>query len=68
MCKKRPAIDVHHLQHQKFADENGFIDTFHKNHLANLISLCKECHNDFHKTDKQYKKVSTSDGIKVQEI
>ncbi len=68
MCKKRPAIDVHHLQHQKFADENGFIGTFHKNHLANLISLCKECHNDFHKTDKQYKKVSTSEGIKVQEI
>ena len=68
ICKKKPAVDVHHLQHQKNADEDGFIGTFHKNHIANLISLCKECHNNFHKTDKQYKKVITSDGYEIQEV
>jgi len=67
-CKKEPAIDVHHLQHQKNANEDGFIGTFHKNHIANLISVCKKCHNFFHKDDTQYQKVKTSDGFVIEPI
>ena len=67
-CGKVPATEVHHLQHQKYADENGFIGTFHKNHEANLTSLCHECHMKYHETEKQYRKIKTSDGMVVQEI
>ena len=41
----QPAEDVHHLKHQQDADENGYIDGVHKNHPANLMSLCKPCHD-----------------------
>ena len=29
MCKKKRGCDTHHLQHQKMADDTGFIGTFH---------------------------------------
>ena len=48
-CKKKKSTEVHHLQHQKDADEDGFIGEFHKNHMGNLISLCHECHELLHK-------------------
>jgi 5-methylcytosine-specific restriction endonuclease McrA len=56
--------EVHHLQHQSDADNNNIIRNdngtiFHKNNLANLISVCKECHDKFHKTDKKHKKVKS---------
>lgn len=68
MCKEEPATEVHHLQHQKNANEEGYIGTFHKNHLANLISLCKKCHNKFHEDDTQYKKVKTSSGFIIEAV
>ena len=68
MCKEEPATEVHHLQHQKNANEEGYIGTFHKNHLANLISLCNKCHNKFHEDDTQYKKVKTSSGFIIEAI
>jgi DNA mismatch repair protein MutS len=52
-CKENVGEEIHHLQHQKDADENGFIDTFHKNHKANLLTVCEKCHQKFHDdTDK----------------
>ena len=68
ICKKAPATEVHHLQHQKHADENGFIGEFHKNHEANLVGVCNDCHLNFHKTDTQHRKVKTTNGMVVQEI
>ena len=44
-CK---ATEVHHINEQHIADENNMIDTFHKNSLHNLVSLCHECHHDVH--------------------
>tara|TARA_Y100000780_G_C13672529_1_gene412974 strand:- start:913 stop:2091 length:1179 start_codon:yes stop_codon:yes gene_type:complete len=58
-------VDVHHLQHQKYADDRNFIDHFHKNSQANLINVCKKCHDDFHKDDTQYKRVKTTNGYKI---
>ena len=48
--------EVHHLQHQEQADKNNIIKTFHKNHPANLLTLCEECHQNIHKSKKQHKK------------
>jgi DNA mismatch repair protein MutS len=43
--------EVHHIHYQKEAVE-GFIQTqtsvFHKNHLANLMTVCERCHDDIH--------------------
>lgn len=67
-CKKELATEVHHLQHQKSANEDGFIGDFHKNNSGNLMSLCEDCHLAFHKSNKQHKKTKTSKGYVLEEI
>lgn len=58
--------DIHHLQHQKKVNgRNNYIDGFHKNHKANLINVCKKCHDKFHDTDTQFKRVKTSEGYEI---
>jgi DNA mismatch repair protein MutS len=47
-CKKRPAVETHHHKPQKLADENGFIESMHKNHISNLKPLCHDCHTQIH--------------------
>jgi DNA mismatch repair protein MutS len=71
ICKGKMAQEVHHLQHQRAANENGVIqkenDTpFHKNRVANLMSLCEKCHDKIHaETKVKSKKVKTSKGIEL---
>ena len=49
LCKKDNATEIHHLQYQTDANENNYIgDSFNKNHKANLISICEECHDKIH--------------------
>ena len=52
MCMETMSEEVHHLAPQATADENGFITTnggaFHKNHVANLASVCSRCHDKLH--------------------
>jgi 5-methylcytosine-specific restriction endonuclease McrA len=52
-CGIHIAKEVHHLQHQSNADDNGYINNngykVHKNNPANLITLCEKCHSVFHK-------------------
>jgi DNA mismatch repair protein MutS len=71
-CKIKTGKEVHHLNYQKDADENGIITTtdsvFHKNNLANLMTLCEMCHNDIHKNNKKIKKVKTSKGMLLKDI
>ena len=63
------ATEVHHLQYQKNAKkDNDYIETFHKNHLANLINICEECHQKIHKTNTQHKIVKTSKGFVLMEL
>lgn len=57
--------DIHHLQYQESANDDGFIDTFHKNNVANLINICKECHKHIHDYKLTYLKKKTSKGIKL---
>jgi predicted HNH restriction endonuclease len=63
--------EVHHLAPQAAADENGFITTnggvFHKNHVANLASVCSRCHDKLHAsgsggTGGNLKRVKTTGG------
>ena len=71
-CGINIGTEVHHLQHQKNANEKGIIENnsaiFHKNHLSNLITLCESCHQEFHKQKTQHKKVKTSKGYKLEAI
>jgi DNA mismatch repair protein MutS len=48
MCNIEMAEETHHLNPQKNADGNGFIGSFHKNHKANLASVCEACHDKIH--------------------
>jgi len=51
-CKVNMGEEIHHLQEQRYANEDGFIDGFHKNHVANLMSICQKCHDEIHSTKK----------------
>ena len=69
-CNEKLGSEVHHLQHQKNANDSNIIIskdmTFHKNHIANLITLCEKCHNDFHKLkNTMHKKIKTSKGQNI---
>lgn len=80
MCGQKNGTEVHHLQHQKVANDMGIIHTedsiFHKNRLANLLTLCEECHQKMHDStlnnsnskQVQHKKVKTSKGYAIQSI
>jgi len=61
LCKQNLGEEVHHLQHQKEADEANFIQHFHKNHPANLMTVCESCHLKMHGTgDQQFRRVLTT--------
>jgi DNA mismatch repair protein MutS len=69
-CGKNMGTEVHHLQHQAQADTNGIISNtdalFHKNNLANLMTLCDKCHNEEHKVNKKgSRRVKTTKGVQI---
>jgi DNA mismatch repair protein MutS len=68
ICHKR-GTEVHHLIHQNQAsDKNDYIQTFHKNHQANLINICNDCHNEIHHSGKQHKMVKTTKGYSLSPV
>ena len=71
-CEKNMGSEVHHLQHQNDANEDGIIKNksslFHKNNIANLMTLCEDCHSEFHKTGVSHKRVKTTNGYELQAI
>ena len=71
-CGKNMGTEVHHLQHQNDANAEGIIESvdnvFHKNKLANLMTLCEGCHNEFHKKDVKHKRVKTTKGFEIREV
>jgi len=76
LCGIEQGKEVHHLQYQKLANETGYItqpaasgnETFHKNHTANLMTLCEKCHDNIHKEKKMHKKVKTTKGTIIKNI
>ncbi len=65
MCGKK-AMDIHHMNPQKNANDEGFIGSFHKNHKANLMSVCKKCHDEFTKNETVHRRVKTSQGYQYR--
>jgi len=67
-CKVAMGEEVHHLQPQREANEEGVIYNadglvFHKNHVANLMTLCEKCHLQTHKEEyKQSENVERKNG------
>jgi len=61
-CKKQIGSEVHHLQYQKNANEADYIDSFHKDHAANLASICESCHHHIHSLGLVYEKKKSFDG------
>jgi DNA mismatch repair protein MutS len=69
ICCVRRSEHIHHIYEQNTADDNGIIDNeFHKNVEHNLVSLCRQCHDDIHirKTLIVEGYVKTSDGVKLK--
>ena len=48
MCGVAACSEVHHMQEQQYANEQGYIGSIHKNHKANLMALCEKCHDKMH--------------------
>ena len=68
ICNERYGSDVHHLQYQNKANDNGFIGSFHKNNLGNLVNICKECHDKIHRENLEFEKKKTSNGYILQKV
>lgn len=64
LCKQNDAIETHHIEQQKDADENGYINNFHKDRKYNLLRVCEDCHQNIHKNNINItKKILTSEGL-----
>ena len=62
-CNKKLGSEIHHLQYQCDANKNQYIEnSFHKNHNANLSSVCNDCHNNIHNLNLRYEKRKAMDG------
>ena len=54
VCKKNMSkkngveLETHHIREQHTADQNGFIDSFHKHVPHNLMTVCESCHDKIH--------------------
>jgi DNA mismatch repair protein MutS len=74
LCQTQKASEVHHLQHQKNAQaKNDYIvnsenQAFHKNHVANLLNICEDCHQKIHQSGVQHKVVKTTTGYKLMRL
>jgi len=69
VCNEKIGEDIHHLQYQNRAnDTNDYIEDFHKNHKANLVNICKKCHDNIHQNDTQFKKTKTTKGYELKRI
>jgi DNA mismatch repair protein MutS len=65
LCREKKGTEVHHLQHQESADANDFIGHIHKNHPANLATVCEDCHREIHTTGVEHVKVKTGKGVRI---
>jgi DNA mismatch repair protein MutS len=67
VCKSEIAGETHHINEQKDANADGFIDSFHKNHPANLLSVCEKCHDTIHATsDTNIARKKTTAGYRLR--
>ena len=65
ICGEMRGEEIHHLQEQRFADDNGFIGSVHKNHGGNLATVCEKCHIKLHGEKKRVVRKRTTEGFKI---
>jgi DNA mismatch repair protein MutS len=61
------ATEIHHMRPQEDAID-GYIGPHHKNHKANLCSICKECHLKITKNKIKHTRVKTGNGSELYPI
>ena len=59
--------EVHHLNPQELADNLGNIRHFKKNHKANLVNICKQCHLEITKKKVIHRITKTTTGYELIE-
>ncbi len=64
-CNNKIGTEMHHLQYQSTSNNNGYIDAFHKDHTANLASICESCHINIHSLGLVYERKKTFNGYKI---
>jgi DNA mismatch repair protein MutS len=64
-CKKKIGNEIHHLQYQQHANDKDYINSFHKDHVANLASICDACHHHIHSLGLVYEKKKTFEGYNL---
>lgn len=61
--------DIHHIEEQSKANEDGYIEHFHQNHKFNLIPLCKHHHKLAHNGKLHINGfIMTNKGLKLQYV
>ena len=63
VCGKEMGVEVHHLEYQKDANKNNYIESINKNHPGNLINICENCHDKIHKEEEKLVKKKTTRGV-----
>jgi DNA mismatch repair protein MutS len=61
-CNNILGSEIHHLQYQCNSNSREYIDSFHKDHPANLASICEKCHQHIHALGLIYEKKKTING------
>ena len=64
-CNNKIGTETHHLQYQSNSNKNGYIDVFHKDHSANLASICETCHTNIHSLGLIYERKKTFNGYEI---
>ncbi len=70
VCEEK-AVDTHHIKFQSCADDNGYIGHIHKDHMSNLVALCKKCHQKVHASKPTLKingYIQQSTGVKLDYV
>ena len=62
-CREKMGTEIHHLAYQKDSNKNNYINnSFHKDHCANLASICENCHKEIHASNLKYERKKTMNG------
>lgn len=64
ICKLKDGSEIHHLTYQKEFD-NSSNNKQKKNHKANLINICCDCHDKIHEKNSQLKIYKTTNGYEI---
>ena len=63
ICNNNLGTEIHHLQFQQNANNNGIINNeFNKDHKANLVNICEKCHNKIHSKNSEFEIKKTLNG------